>query len=194
MDFKLDAFPVDGNTGGIRSTEKIRIIICYALKSSQGVLTKDDLLSALYDNGIANYFELCQAIDDLIAVNAIKIENDRLYLNENGVQIARDLENELSLFIRNKAVKAVKLTALYEQRKRENIVSVVKTDDGKYRLDITLLSGEAGKEGTEELLKVSVFATDSIQAEAMKVTFLNDPVRLYENVITALTQEAQFKE
>ena len=194
MDFKLDAFPVDGNTGGIRSTEKIRIIICYALKSSQGVLTKDDLLSALYDNGIANYFELCQAIDDLIAVNAIKIENDRLYLNENGVQIARDLENELSLFIRNKAVKAVKLTALYEQRKRENIVSVVKTDDGKYRLDITLLSGEAGKEGTEELLKVSVFATDSIQAEAMKATFLNDPVRLYENVITALTQEAQFKE
>ena len=194
MDFKLDAFPVDGNTGGIRSTEKIRIIICYALKSSQGVLTKDDLLSALYDNGIANYFELCQAIDDLIAVNAIKIENDRLYLNENGVQIARDLENELSLFIRNKAVKAVKLTALYEQRKRENIVSVVKTDDGKYRLDITLLSGEAGKAGTEELLKVSVFATDSIQAEAMKATFLNDPVRLYENVITALTQEAQFKE
>ena len=194
MDFKLDAFPVDGNTGGIRSTEKIRIIICYAIKGCQGMLTKDDLLSALYDNGIANYFELCQAIDDLIEVNAIKVENDRLYLNENGVQIARDLENELSLFIRNKAVKAVKLTALYEQRKRENIVSVVKTDDGKYRLDITLLSGEAGKEGTEELLKVSVYATDSIQAEAMKATFLNDPVRLYENVITALTQEAQFKE
>ena len=28
MDFKLDAFPVDDTTGGIRSTEKIRIIIC----------------------------------------------------------------------------------------------------------------------------------------------------------------------
>lgn len=194
MDFKLDAFPVDDNTCGIRSTEKIRIIICYALKGCQGMLTKDDLLSALYDNGIANYFELCQAIDNLLEVNAIKIENDRLFLNENGLQIARDLENELSLFIRNKAVKAVKLTALYEQRKRENIVAVTKTDDGRYTLDITLLSGEAGKEGTEELLKVSVIATDSIQAEAMKATFLNDPVRLYEGVINALTQESQFKE
>ena len=85
MDFKLDAFPVDDKTGGIRSTEKIRIIICYVLKDHSGILSRDNLLSALYDNGIANYFELCQAIDDLIAVNAIKIENDRLYLNENGL-------------------------------------------------------------------------------------------------------------
>lgn len=194
MDFKLDAFPVDGNTGGIRSTEKIRIAICYALKECSGMLTKDNLLSALYDNGIANYFELCQAIDDLTEVNAISVTDGKLVINENGIQIARDLENELSLFIRNKAVRAVRLTALYEQRKKENLVSVTKTEDGKYRLDITLLSGEAGKADTEELLKISVYATDSIQAETMKTTFLNNPVRLYENVIIALTEESEFKE
>lgn len=194
MDFKLDAFPVDDNTGGIRSTEKIRIIICYVLRSCSGVLSKDDLLSALYDNGIANYFELCQAVDDLLEVNAISTVDNRLIINDNGIQIARDLENELSLFIRNKAVRAVKLTALYEKRKRENIVSVIKTDDGKLRLDITLLSAEAESESSEELLKVSVYATDSQQAETMKSTFLNNPVRLYESVIQALTEESQFKE
>ena len=194
MDFKLDAFPVDDNTGGIRSTEKIRIIICYVLRSCSGVLSKDDLLSALYDNGIANYFELCQAVDDLLEVNAISTVDNRLIINDNGIQIARDLENELSLFIRNKAVKAAKLTALYEKRKRENIVSVTKTDDGKLRLDITLLSAEADSEDSEALLKVSVYATDSQQAETMKSTFLNNPVRLYESVIQALTEESQFKE
>ncbi len=194
MDFKLDAFPVDDNTGGIRSTEKIRIIICYVLRSCSGVLSKDDLLSALYDNGIANYFELCQAVDDLLEVNAISTVDNRLIINDNGIQIARDLENELSLFIRNKAVRAVKLTALYEKRKRENIVSVTKTDDGKLRLDITLLSAEADSEDSEALLKVSVYATDSQQAETMKSTFLNNPVRLYESVIQALTEESQFKE
>lgn len=194
MDFKLDAFPVDDNTGGIRSTEKIRIIICYVLRSCSGVLSKDDLLSALYDNGIANYFELCQAVDDLLEVNAISTVDNRLIINDNGIQIARDLEDELSLFIRNKAVRAAKLTALYEKRKRENIVSVTKTDDGKLRLDITLLSAEAESESSEELLKVSVYATDSQQAETMKSTFLNNPVRLYESVIQALTEESQFKE
>ena len=58
MDFKLDAFPVDETSGGLRSTEKIRIIICYILINSEASLTRDDILSSLYDNGIANYFEI----------------------------------------------------------------------------------------------------------------------------------------
>ncbi len=195
MDFKLDAFPVDATTGGIRSTEKIRIVICCVLKNYSGMLSRDDLLSALYDNGIANYFELSQAVDNLLEVNAIYFDDDsKLAINENGLQIARDLENELSLYIRNKAAKAVKLTVLYTKRTKENLVSVHKTKEGKYKLDITLLSGEADKENSEELLKVSVFATDSQQAETMKSSFLNNPVRLYENVINALTEDYQFKE
>lgn len=194
MDFKLDAFPVDDKTGGIRSTEKIRIIICYVLKDHSGILSRDNLLSALYDNGIANYFELCQAIDDLLEVNALYIENELLYINEKGIQISRDLKDELSHFIKNKAVRAVKLTALYEKRKKENRISVSKINDNKYRLDISLLSGDADNEETEELLNVSIFTTDSQQAEVMKTAFLNNPVRLYENIITALTEDAQFKE
>ncbi len=194
MDFKLDAFPVDDKTGGIRSTEKIRIIICYVLKDHSGILSKDNLLSALYDNGIANYFELCQAIDDLLEVNAIYIENELLYINEKGIQISRDLKDELSHFIKNKAVRAVKLTALYEKRKKENRISVSKINDNKYRLDISLLSGDADNTETEELLNVSIFTTDSQQAEVMKTAFLNNPVRLYENIITALTEDSQFKE
>ena len=194
MDFKLDAFPVDDKTGGIRSTEKIRIIICYVLKDHSGILSRDNLLSALYDNGIANYFELCQAIDDLLEVNALYIENELLYINEKGIQISRDLKDELSHFIKNKAVRAVKLTALYEKRKKENRISVSKINDNKYRLDISLLSGDADNEETEELMNVSIFTTDSQQAEVMKTAFLNNPVRLYENIITALTEDAQFKE
>lgn len=194
MDFKLDAFPVDDKTGGIRSTEKIRIIICYVLKDHSGILSRDNLLSALYDNGIANYFELCQAIDDLLEVNAIYIENELLYINEKGIQISRDLKDELSHFIKNKAVRAVKLTALYEKRKKENRISVSKINDNKYRLDISLLSGDADNTETEELLNVSIFTTDSQQAEVMKTAFLNNPVRLYENIITALTEDSQFKE
>lgn len=194
MDFKLDAFPVDDKTGGIRSTEKIRIIICYTLKSFSGQLTRDNLLSALYDNGIANYFELCQAIDDLLEVGAVETIDKKLVINEKGIQIARDLEDELSLYIKNKAVRAAKLTAVYEKRKRENIISITKINDDRYRLDITLLSGNAGEKDTEELLKVSVYTTDSKQAEIMRTTFLNDPVKLYEKVINALTEESEFKE
>lgn len=194
MDFKLDAFPVDDTVGGIRSTEKIRIIICYILKNVDAPLTRDNMQSALYDNGIANYFEISQAIDNLLDVDAIEIRDNTLILNQKGEQIARDLNDELSLFIKNKAVRAAKLTVVYEKRKKENDISIVKLDDKKYRLDITLLSGLAGNENTDELMKVSVFVTDSLQAETMKTTFLNNPVRLYEKVIEALTEDSEFKE
>ena len=194
MDFKLDAFPVDETVGGLRSTEKIRIIICYILKNSESALTRDNVQSALYDNGIANYFEISQAIDNLLDVGAIELHNDILVLNQKGEQIARDLKDELSLYIKNKAVRAAKLTAIYEKRKKENEISIVKLDDKKYRLDITLLSGLANGETTDELMKVSIFATDSLQAETMKTTFLNNPVRLYEKIIEALTEDSEFKE
>lgn len=194
MDFKLDAFPVDENVSGLRSTEKIRIIICYILKNVESPLSRDNLQSALYDNGIANYFEISQAIDNLLDVGAVEIIDNTLTLNSKGEQIARDLNDELSIFIKNKAIRAAKLTAVYERRKKENDISIVKLDDKKYRLDITLLSGLGDNEKTDELMKVSVFVTDSLQAETMKTTFLNNPVRLYEKVIEALTEDSEFIE
>ncbi len=194
MDFKLDAFPVDDNVNGIRSSEKIRIIICYILKNVDSPLTRDNMQSALYDNGIANYFEISQAIDNLLDVGAVEITDNVLILNSKGEQIARDLNDELSLFIKNKAVRAAKLTAVYEKRKKENDISIIKLDDKKYRLDITLLSGLANSDNTDELMKIAVFVTDSLQAETMKTTFLNNPVRLYEKVIEALTEDSEFIE
>lgn len=194
MDFKLDAFPVDDTIGGIRSTEKIRIIICYILKNVDSPLTRDNIQSALYDNGIANYFEISQAIDNLLDVGAVELSDNSLILNQKGEQIARDLKDELSLYIKNKAIRAAQLTSIYEKRKKENDISIVKIDEKKYRLDITLLSGLSESEKTDEFMKISVFVPDSLQAEAMKTTFLNNPVRLYEKIIEALTEDSEFKE
>lgn len=194
MDFKLDAFPVDETTGGLRSTEKIRIIICYILANTDTYLSREDMLSSLYDNGIANYFEISQAIDNLLDVGAVEIEDGILTINEKGIKIARELEGELSVYIKNKAVRATKLTALYEKRKKENDVSITKTGDKSYRLDITLHSGLDNEKDNDRILDVSVYVTDKLQAEAMKNTFLNNPVKLYEKVIEVLTEECEFRE
>ena len=194
MDFKLDAFPVDDTTGGIRSTEKIRIIICYILKNIDTPLSRDYIQSALYDNGIANYFEISQAIDNLIDVGAVDCNDNILTLNDKGRQIARDLKDELSLYIKNKAIRAVQLTLIYERRKKENEISISKIDENKYRLDITMLSGMDEAENKDVLMNVSVFVSDSLQAETMKRTFLNNPVRLYQKIIEGLTEDSAFVE
>ena len=193
MDFKLDAFPVDETTGGLRSTEKIRIIICYILMNTSARLTREDMLATLYDNGIANYFEISQAIDNLLDVGAVTIQDSALILDEKGEKIARELEDELSVYIKNKAIRAARLTAVYEKRKRENDVSITKLSNRNYRLDITMHSGLEA-ENDDRMLDISVYVTDKIQAEGMKNTFLNNPVKLYEKIIEALTEECEFKE
>lgn len=194
MDFKLDAFPVDETSGGLRSTEKIRIIICYILINSHSPLSRDDILSSMYDNGIANYFEISQAIDNLIDVGAIHIEDNILICDEKGAKIAKELENELSVYIKNKAVKAAKLTALYEKRKKENEVNITKLSNKNYRLDITLNSGLENNGEKDKLMELSLYLTDSLQAESLKNSFLNNPAGVYEKVIEALTEECEFKE
>lgn len=199
MDFKLDAFPVDDTKNGIRSTEKIKILICYVMNTVKAPLSRTLIQSILYDNGIANYFEISQAVDDLLQVKAIEAseyENGEMLfkINDKGEKISKELENELSVYIKNKAVKAAMLTLIYEKRKKENDITITKISDKRYRLDITMYAGMEKEKSDDELLKVSVYVTDSLQAEAMKQSFINNPVTLYEKVIEGLTSEPDFKE
>lgn len=197
MDFKLDAFPVDDTVGGLRSTEKIKIMICYLLRDVGEAFPRDELRSALYDNGIANYFEISQAIDDLLEVGAISLsdgDEPALTLGPKGEAIAKELEDELSVYIRNKAVRAVRLTAIYEKRKKENEVTITKIHNKRYRLTVTMHSGLAHDGETDELMQLSLYVTDALQAETMKQSFLNNPVKLYEKVVEGLTDDPTFQE
>lgn len=197
MDFKLDAYPVDDTLNGLRSTEQIRIIICYILADLNAPLSRSTVQSALYDNGIANYFEISQAIDNLIEVGAIDVQNEPdkiLTVNDKGRKIAKELENELSVYIKNKAVKAAKLTHILEKRKQHNDFTVTKVSEKRYKISITMRSGLASEGESDELIHLDIFVTDSLQAESMRQSFFNNPVALYEKIIEGLTSDCVFKE
>ncbi len=201
MDFKINAYPVDDTVGGLRSSEKIKIVICYILKNVDAPMTRRDIRSALFDNSIANYFEINQAIEDLLSVGALKgfpsgedaNAGEILKLTENGERIARELESELSPYVKNKAVKAARFTLVLKRRQKENTVDIVKINDKKYRLDIKMSSGLEDSD-FDELLSVSVYLTDYSQAKIMEENFFNNPSPLYESVIESLTGDPTFKE
>lgn len=197
MDFKIDAYPVDDTINGLRSTEQIRIIICYILADMNSPMSRSSIQSALYDNGIANYFEISQAIDNLIEVGALDVteaEEKILSVNEKGRKIAKELEDELSVYIKNKAVKVARLTHLLEKRRQDNDFTVTKINEKRYRVDITMRAGMEKDSDADELMRLSLFVTDSLQAESMRQSFFNNPVTLYEKIIEGLTEDCTFKE
>ena len=44
-------------------------------------------------------------------------------------------------------------------------------------------------DSTDELLKLTIFVADSMQVETVRKKLLNDPVKLYSNIIASLTVE-----
>ncbi len=112
MDYQLDAYPVDDDRGGIRSREKIKILVCVLLRDLGASVDRAVMQSALYESGVANYFEVSQAIDGLARKSALDVTEvgDRTFiaLTDTGLRVAEVLEGDVSRYIRAKAADALR--------------------------------------------------------------------------------------
>ena len=69
MDY--DAFDAGIELGGLRNRDDIRLLICYLLKSVESPMTRQMLNDAMQEDGLANYFEVGQAIEELMKTGNI---------------------------------------------------------------------------------------------------------------------------
>ena len=69
---EYDAFAGGIEPGGPRNTAEIGILICYMLDNINKPFPKDDLVSVIQENGIANYFETISAVSELVKCKNIE--------------------------------------------------------------------------------------------------------------------------
>ena len=103
MDF--DAFTGGVEPGGLRNKSDICILICYLINSANRPLKKDDIVSVIVNNGLANYFETNDAMYDLLqSGNIAEFENKKDYyiLTGRGKMIANQLDTTLPFTTRDK--------------------------------------------------------------------------------------------
>jgi predicted RNA binding protein with dsRBD fold (UPF0201 family) len=182
---EFDAFDAGVELGGLRTRDDIKLLVCYLVKSVDG-LTKTILNETMQEGGFANYFEVNDALSELVKFGNITIEyiddDEVLYITDKGKQAAEVLETNLPRTVRERAINcAIRLMTL-ARRQQENKIDVEKTEKG-YNVTFTLADGD------DELMKLTVFAADSMQVELLKQNFLNDPVKLYSNILSVLTVE-----
>lgn len=182
---EFDAFDAGIELGGLRSRDDIRLLICYLLKSIDAPMTKQMLNDAMQEDGLANFFEVGQAIEELLKTGNITAdildEEEVLTVTEKGREAAELLQTSLPRTVREKAVNsAIRLTTRAKVE-RDNKIEVRKEDDGGYTITFTLFD-----RGTE-LMKLSIYVVDSLQLETVKQNFINDPVKVYSTIITSLT-------
>ncbi len=182
---EFDAFDAGIELGGLRSRDDIRLLICYLLKSIDAPMTRQMLNDSMQEDGLANFFEVGQAIEELLKTGNITADilddEEVITVTEKGREAAELLQTSLPRTVREKAVNsAIRLTTRAKVE-RDNKIEVKKEEDGGYTITFTLFD-----RGTE-LMKLSIYVVDSLQLETVKQNFINDPVKVYSSIITSLT-------
>lgn len=179
----FDTFDEGINFGGVRSKNEIRTLICYLFASVKKPMDKDTIISAIQNQGLANYFETSSCFNDLIVHKNIELTDAKLglyYLTDNGSMVAQQLENTLPISVKDKAYTCA--VSLLEKRRleKEAPVTITKTDIG-YNVNMRISGGEM------DLISMDVYAPDLNQAKIIKKNFHKNPEMIYKMMMGALT-------
>ena len=165
---EYDAFTGGVAPGGLRSKSDIRILICYMLKSVNAPLSGDDIIKVLQDKA-------------LVSLGNVTREEDNTYvLTKRGKSVADDLEQLIPSSVRDKAVAAATALLASAKMERENVATIVRTENG-YNVTCHISGGEM------ELMSLTVYVPDLYQAREVKKNFHRDPQRVYNLMLAALT-------
>ncbi len=184
---EFDAFTAGVSLGGLRSKNDIKLLICYMLFSVAQPLSKDEVLSALQEKGLANYFEINDAFSDLLSNGNIQPDENnpsKFVITEAGKLIATQLDSALPISVREKALEATLSLLAKIKRESENTVTIRKEPAG-YSVQCNISGGEG-----VDLLDISLVVPDNMQAELVKKNFQADPDLIYACTLALLTRDA----
>ena len=179
-----DAFFEGVEPGGLRSRSEIKLLICYIICKIDGGITKNQLTDILCKNSIANYFDISQALSDVIRTGNIRCEliedgEEMLYPTDLGKVNTAQLENDLPYTVKEAALNATVEMLTHQKRESENSIEIVPHGSG---FDVTI----SVMDNDDRLLSVTLFVADDEQAQSVKEKYLRDPVKLYSTIVALL--------
>lgn len=178
-----DAFSAGVEPGGLRSRNEIRLLICYIICRIDGGITKNQINNILCETRLANYFEINQALIDIIKTGNVRAEfideEEYLYPTELGKNNIRELEDELPYSVKETALNAAVEMLTKLRRERENKIEITPHGDG-FDISISIMDND------DKLLSITLFVADKAQALQVKEKFLEDPVKIYSTIVALL--------
>lgn len=177
---EFDALTAGIEPGGLRSKADINTIICYMVTKSNVKLTQKEVCEALVEGAIANYFEVMDAFSRIFR-DKIITEDEEGYLipSVQCESLLEMVERDLPYTIRERSVRMVAKIAAKEINSKQNKVEITEAD---YGFDITMHVSD----GDSDFMVLTLKAPSIEQAEVIKDYFLNDPIKVYNNLINSI--------
>lgn len=170
--------------GGLFSTAEIKILICYILSSIDEPIPVEMLANVLHFEGIANAFEVSDAVVSLAASGQIESTDvdDKTYrITASGKNTAKTLRDSLSAVVKERAYLAVMKMFSKFKNAKDNAFEIT------HEYGSTYLSCSA-LDGGKPFLTVKLLIADESQGNFIKDKFLENPSKIYSKIIEILTQ------
>ena len=159
--------------GGLIRIADIKILICIILYNTKVGFSADQITNIIRYDNIATYFDIAQAIEELARDNNIVLnENGEYNLTENGIIIAKELNNDIPFTVRESALNSAKYEILLQKRLKDNRIDII-PDDDKFIVKISMLENE------KEIMGITIRVSSEDEAKKVKYHFLQDPNGIY---------------
>lgn len=169
--------------GGLFSTAEIKILICYILDTIGEPVPANELINTLHFEGIANAFEVSDAIALLSKSGLISPIDDTgsaYLITRSGSNTAKALRDSLSYSVKERAcTAALKMLARFKNAQNTDIKII--NEDGRVYISCTALDRGI------PFLGIKLLVGDETQAVSVKERFLECANELYPTIIKLLT-------
>ncbi len=180
---EIDA--ISAGVGSLISTAEIKVLICYVINGVKAAVPGKQLANLLNIEGIANYFEVMDALEALLkSDNLTYNEADDTYnVTEKGANASETLKTILPYTIKEKAFALTAKMIARLKNAKETHIETVKENGVMYLICSAVECGQ-------ELMSVKIMVTDETQASAIKERFLDNPSKVYTGLVDLLTSES----
>ena len=165
--------------GGLTSSTEVRLLLCYLIQCA-GPLTRQEIETALLEEQLVNYFEICDGMADVLDRGLVRQEGEQYCITDTGTKVARELEEDLPRSVRTSAVKAAIRAQVWNQKSAAYHADVRETADG-YSIRCSI-EGVRKQDFSLELMM-----PDRLTAEMVKKRFVLRGNEIYQLLLDALT-------
>ena len=170
--------------GGLFTTAEIRVLICYIFSSIDTAVPGNLLANTLHYEGIANCFEVNDAIDYLCKnghLQLVSSDDDTYVITESGKDIANTLKSTLSIVVKERAYNAaLKMYTRFKNTKETDIK--ISREENKTFITCSAIADDT------PFMSIKLMVSDEDQAIHIKEKFLSNPTEIYSTIIDLLTK------
>ena len=181
---ELNALSIGVSPDGLKNRTSIKVLVCGMLSRVDGSLDRKGLIDVIYGRSLANYMELCSAIEELRqSGNIAEREDGSLFATDEGRAASDELWAELPLTVREKAIAAAEKYCSRLRSERDNTFSVEELEHGcRVRCSIN--------DGGEELMGISFYLPNKSYVKAVRERFYSEPEYIYQMILAQLTGDS----